>query len=1070
MIGLAYLVIAILNLPTVTPYQAVTDFEDIGQYALSCRFRDGRVVNFPIGWAGDFDDLTGVACRLDGTHLGKKSFLLHAPWRGGTGTVDQAFHLKLPKAGTAKLTGFVALGTRGIGKSDGVVFLVYLDDKLAFESFRKDEVWQPYSIDLSSFLGRDVLIRFETDPGPKNDPSYDFSVWGDRRLVLTGFQTKPFLRQVNKLRSTAAPSKRDDVVPTENVGQPIALDGKVIATEVSGDLGSYRLTHVEGRKIKSLPFGNSAHIEWDGPASLRSSRYEQTKDGRDLVRVFETKKGTATVRSSLRFESGSIVFKVVCDQPVIRSFDSAGWGPVDFRKEISVPYYSGHVFYLPEEDIFVNSFLDWRFSNASSQEGTKAVYGAKTDGTRNCLSERVVFAFSPHLAGVLPNIPNPKSPFIQQVGGRLMLDIWGPKFSDISTNLEKLNDYGINRTAAIVHVWQRSGYDNELPAHFPANAELGGDTEMQKLVKTATKLGCLLALHENYVDYYPNFEGFKESDIALSSNGELVKAWLNEGTKVQSFAVKPNAIMPLAKSQSPEIHRRYGTNADYLDVHSAVPPWFHVDYRASESGAAEFKTVFDTHQELWAFERKTHGGPVFGEGNNHWWWSGLLDGVEAQFGTGWPALKGLDAPLMVDFDLKRIHPLQANHGMGYYERWWENAQWGTTPPMKVMDQYRMQEIAFGHTGFLAQSTWSVLPYAWLEHHLLTPVTQAYAGQDVDKIEYQVQGKWVDPDEAAIRGDWSIVRITYGNGLVVIANNQPEALRLGSLTLPQFGWAASGAGILSAYTALNEGVVCDFSSTRNEVFANARRLSDWQLSGITNIRPTAVGFAQLEPRKFRLGYRWQVNQALDQDYKVFVHFNKMTGDPYDEGIVFQNDHLTRKPTSTWKVGETIEDGPAEISVPQHVADGSYAVSVGLWLEGSPRLSLRGSDDGQGRIRLGILKIQDNGNSIRFLPNSDSGEGQLALYSKSLNLAEKVIDFGDLRTNGSVRAIRQGPEWVLQTYPRDRSFSLELSQSRFGFPNLVKCDGGTSNSIKPVLKGGYWRLPITGAREYRWATGK
>ena len=43
---------------------------------------------------------------------------------------------------------------------------------------------------------------------------------------------------------------------------------------------------------------------------------------------------------------------------------------------------------------------------------------------------------------------------------------------------EKLAELGISRCAAIVHVWQRSGYDNALPAHIPANADLGGDAAM----------------------------------------------------------------------------------------------------------------------------------------------------------------------------------------------------------------------------------------------------------------------------------------------------------------------------------------------------------------------------------------------------------------------------------------------------------------------------------------------------------------------------------------------------------------------------------------------------------------
>jgi hypothetical protein len=118
--------------------------------------------------------------------------------------------------------------------------------------------------------------------------------------------------------------------------------------------------------------------------------------------------------------------------------------------------------------------------------------------------------------------------------------------------------------------------------------------------------------------------------------GGREKAWYNHGTKIQSFAVKPTAILRLASEQSPEIHRRYDTNANYLDVHSCVPPWFHADCDAREPGASSLQPVWDAHRKLWEYEHRAHGGPVFGEGNRHWWWSGYLDGVEAQFGTGWP--------------------------------------------------------------------------------------------------------------------------------------------------------------------------------------------------------------------------------------------------------------------------------------------------------------------------------------------------------------------------------------------------------------------------------------------------
>ena len=113
-----------------------------------------------------------------------------------------------------------------------------------------------------------------------------------------------------------------------------------------------------------------------------------------------------------------------------------------------------------------------------------------------------------------------------------------------------------------------------------------------------------------------------------------------------------------------------------------MPPWFHVDFRAGEAGAGRSAASGTCIGSCGPTSATTHDGPVFGEGNNHWYWSGCLDGVEAQFGSGWPGNGGFSAPLSVDFDLLKIHPLQFNHGMGYYERWWPHRITKPTGPAR----------------------------------------------------------------------------------------------------------------------------------------------------------------------------------------------------------------------------------------------------------------------------------------------------------------------------------------------------------------------------------------------------
>ncbi len=284
----------------------------------------------------------------------------------------------------------------------------------------------------------------------------------------------------------------------------------------------------------------------------------------------------------------SLVLDLEADQPLAALLDSGNWGPTVRRRTIPVPYFSGRVDYLPAEGLFVAANYDWTVSAATSLDGSRASYLALTDGRRNPIRERIVFSAAWHLDEVLPNIPNRPSPFLGDLADRIVLDIWGGRYTEIAHHFEILSGYGINRCVAIVHDWQRSGYDNALPMHLPAASDKGGDPGMKTLVATAKRLGYVVALHENYVDYYPNYDHFREADIALDSAGKRQNAWYNPGTKIQSFAVAPTAILALAATQSAEIHRRYGTNACYLDVHSAVPPWFHVDERAARGEQGRF--------------------------------------------------------------------------------------------------------------------------------------------------------------------------------------------------------------------------------------------------------------------------------------------------------------------------------------------------------------------------------------------------------------------------------------------------------------------------------------------------
>jgi len=1079
--------------PLITPDAGIIRLDEIGLYAVGYEYRGQEEKIFPVGWSGGFDPLTGVALQPAGEQNGRAAFLLHPPWRGGTGVAFQEFRFQLPPAAAVKrilLTGATAMRNDALAapgekpKSDGATFRVFVNGRKLLDAHRDETRWKSFSFDLSDLAGQIITLRYETDPGLRNDSSFDFALWGGRELVLEGFAPKPASQM-------AAPPPLDlrRLYPVQNgeVAPPSGYAGHITTTASTnaatltyagpdgtlqyqwtcpasaGDppLGRWRLmaTPHGAKTSDAVPLAGDARLEWGHAATFKGSHLETAPGGIVCISTYEVDGRPATFRCAAKLIGKSLALEVNCDLPEIAAFAAGRWGPVLHRRPVPVPYYSGQIFYLEHERLFAGVCLDWIKSSASYHDNATAVYGERTDGTRVPLHEIAVFTAAWQVAETLPNIPNPPSPFRDHLAGKIVLDIWGGRFDDIAHNLETLHDYGLNNCVAIIHDWQRSGYDNALPAHVPANAKLGGDAGMTNLVNTAKRLGYEIALHENYVDYYPNYEGFNSNDVALDSHGKPEPAWYNPGTKIQSFAVQPHAILPLAHWQSPQILARYAPNADYLDVHSAVPPWFHVDYRAGAEGAGMFQPVWEAHRQLWAFERKTYGGPVLGEGNNHWFWSGLLDGVEAQFGAGWPGNAGRTAPLMVDFDLLKIHPLQFNHGMGYYERWWGKPNWGALPPMEILDQYRMQEVIYGHAGFLGGATYSCVPLAWLEHHLLSPVTARYATNVPVSIKYQVNGQWVDATQAAQAGIWNRVRVTYDDGLAIEANNDVQPLQDGSITLPQYGWLAKGAGV-TAWTALCQGVVADYAQTRDSTFANARSILDWKLSGIRHIQPSVAKFRQTGDRAFTLEYEWQVGETLPRDYHCFVHF--VAGDK----IIFQGDHALPQPSSTWKTGETVSDGPHEIHLPENLPDGDYDVRIGLYLSETGRLTLLGRNDGESRVRLGIVHVRDDGRNISFEKEPPDAGNDEDVYLHRLNAEDKVLDFGDVRTDGSVLVRREGGEWVLRAWPRTRDFSVELSAARFGQPVSVSCVVGSTPAVVPQKNGSWWRLKLNGAREYRW----
>jgi hypothetical protein len=85
---------------------------------------------------------------------------------------------------------------------------------------------------------------------------------------------------------------------------------------------------------------------------------------------------------------------------------------------------------------------------------------------------------------------------------------------------------------------------------------------------------------------------------------------------------------------------------------------------------------------------------------------------------------------------------------------------------------------------------------------------------------------------------------------------------------------------------------------------------------------------------------------------------------------------------------------------------------------------------------------------------------------MNSGGEVVNFGAVRTDGMLSVREDNGQWVLRPFPRSRAFTVLLRGSKFGMPESVRASGGTTPWLKPVDRGAYWQLPLTGANFYSW----
>jgi len=1066
----AALVCAVLNAAdgrdlTVPLPAGRTALTDIGLYRVIWQSYGKAPVAMPDSWAGHFEPSTGISVAKWGRVLGREALLLHSPWRVASGLLRVEYELALPRAKPITLSFGIAMGpdVAQPNKSDGVTFACTLAAGGAKRELMRvhqtKAEWRDFAFDLSAHAGTTVVVALQVEPGPANNSAWDYSFFGD--AAITAGDARPSraetLARLTGARaykaaagaSLAALANRpgNGVVPSNLLPcrNSVRADGSAwrfayegadcrvvyTYTPATGTLDDFLAWVDAGQPFRPAASGGVLAEEVDGGRlPVRGGRAaETTLSGNTLKVVWDYELAGAPLRVVWTFgiEGKALTVAAECAAPRLIGF-SLGEAAAPLRRTFDVPYLAGAVAYLSVQNAFACRYLDWTFSNASQCPQGTAAYDRMTDGARNPLRERGYIAVSPDVGEVLPNIPHAPSPYLAALGPRIMLDIWSHhqhSFAGDAERLRELADNGVDHLAIIQHVWQRYGYDVKLPDHLPANPRYGGEECLQIFGRAAKECGCIWALHENNIDLYPDAPSYDPAARVLLADGRPSPAWFHPDTKIQSFGLKCNLALGFARRNSPEIHRRYGTTAAYLDVHTCVVPWHQLDHEAGQPMAAMARAKVRFDGELFQYQRDTHEGPLFGEGWRHFYWAGRCDGVEAQVAGG------EDHAPFLDFDLLKLHPQMVNHGMGYYERWFRrgyDAVWGfDAGSVQQLDKYRAMELAYGHAGFLGARLVHNVNAVVREHHLMHAVQRLYGTARAVAIRYEVDGVLVTASAALALDDTRRQRIEYDSGLVVWVNWREEPWRVEGRVLPQWGFLARGPET-EASTELRAGVIADYAECPEYIFADARTWFDLPAASVRkNIEPRLRDFTDLGGGRVRVTYEWVVNDALEQDFRCFVH---AVNPQYagGESIVFQQDHALSRPTSAWRKGEVVTDGPWEFTV-----SGKYdAYDLMIGLHKGERVCLKGVDGGANRILVARLKVVREGGRVAAVACEKAGPGAApaegvreADFAAHRNPPGTWVDFGKVATDGAVKVDRRPDRLVVFPYPRAREFRVSLA---------------------------------------------
>jgi hypothetical protein len=425
-------------------------------------------------------------------------------------------------------------------------------------------------------------------------------------------------------------------------------------------------------------------------------------------------------------------------------------------------------------------------------------------------------------------------------------------------------------------------------------------------------MGWLQGVYTNYTDFASVNSNWNPDWVQRTSDGEWRRAW------ARCYAFKPAKAVEFDDYYAQRIKQKFGVRMSYTDVHTAVGPWQYCDYDARVPGAGTMAATFYAYGQLLLNDQRVYG-PTQSEATYQWLYAGLESG---SYGWVYTDLNLLTHPPDVAFQLTKIHPLEADYGMGYTFYYLEKIDkaWTTSPQRReYLDLFLATTIAYGNLGWLAReygdNAFGVEAMA-RSYYMLQQLQQQYAFVRPRSIEYaDAAGTFVSASQAHATGaiTQARVHVSYENGTEVLVNRdptQPWAVKDQQgrvVDLPPNGWLAfnDAAGVYEV-SANMSGRRVDYVKAPGYEFLDGR--GHWTERGNLGVAGSVV-------RRERSGGRLELIDLYGNDRIVFQAQPDGVLTAYDAEDRSLGQAQLSSPRAGWKEFKPVAGGRKYIFAPR-----------------------------------------------------------------------------------------------------------------------------------------------------------